>query len=268
MEHTITGKRFSIKEMFEFSWKFFTKNWQELLTLIVVVYLPFTIAYAWLTSWMASYAEDLTKQGVSGSFPSISIGLILGIIIAYIAIIIVMTLMSMAATIFVADRIAGKMTTWQDSYSRALKRLPIAIGTMLLMGVLLLLLTFLLVIPAIIFSVFWTFAIYVVTLKDMAWMAALRDSKKIVQGRWWTVVGYSIVFAVIASLVGSAISLVVSIPFMLLKNVFITSLITQLASVVVVAYFIVLSIVFYLNFDANRIRKVEENTTATISEEA
>lgn len=58
----------------------------------------------------------------------------------------------------------------------------------------------LLIIPAIIFLIYWTFAIYVLYDKKESILGSLSESKKIVNGGWWMVFGYSaLIFLIIYS---------------------------------------------------------------------
>ena len=63
------------------------------------------------------------------------------------------------------------------------------IGLTLLTSVLVLLWALLLIIPGIIYSVFYTFAVFVFFFEDKRGMAAIRRSKELVKGYWWPVFG-------------------------------------------------------------------------------
>lgn len=60
-------------------------------------------------------------------------------------------------------------------------------GTSLLMGLLTLLWTLLLIIPGIIFGIYYCLAEYIVIDKNIGGMKALRMSKDYIKGRWWQV---------------------------------------------------------------------------------
>jgi hypothetical protein len=61
-------------------------------------------------------------------------------------------------------------------------------GTSILMGILVFLWSLLLIIPGIIFGVYYTFAEYIVMDKNISGMDAIRLSKRYVEGLWWQVV--------------------------------------------------------------------------------
>ncbi len=81
-----------------------------------------------------------------------------------------------------------------------------------------LLLFLLLIIPGIIFAVYWTFAAYVFLDKKQKIMASLKESKKIVKKRWWKTFGYLILFALVAlafMIVASLVRLPIAVPLLL-----------------------------------------------------
>ncbi len=127
------------------------------------------------------------------------------------------------------------------------------------------LLFILLIVPMIIFSIYWIFASYVLFDQNKGILESLKTSRKIVRGRWWKVLGYSILFVLIIITISIGISLVSSIillpylvadglspllsqgpitpTFFVLRQI--TSFISQIISNITV---IPLTILFYKNF--------------------
>lgn len=81
-------------------------------------------------------------------------------------------------------------------------------------GFLLMLLSFLLVIPGIIYGIYWVFAIPIAILTDQQGGDILKTSKELVTDRWWSVLGYSFAFG----LAGIVAALVAGIPSMLVPE--------------------------------------------------
>jgi hypothetical protein len=92
----------------------------------------------------------------------------------------------------------------------------------------------LLIIPGIIFTVFWVFSSYILlTGKNTAW-ESMKQSKVLVKGRWWTIFGYVLllfIMIIVTSVVlgfipfvGNIVSSLVLTPFMVLffKNFYLT----------------------------------------------
>ncbi len=75
------------------------------------------------------------------------------------------------------------------------------IGSSLLAGILLLGLFLLFIVPGIIYSVYWSFLLYAVLMRDLSGMPALNYSKELVKGNWWNTIGFSLVLG-LALLVG------------------------------------------------------------------
>lgn len=82
----------------------------------------------------------------------------------------------------------------------------------------------LLVIPGIIFQVYWIFATYVLVAEKTSVFGALNRSKDIVKGKWWMVFGYAILFYIIIGIFSSVLNGLFSmfgnfgIPFQVLVN--------------------------------------------------
>lgn len=91
-------------------------------------------------------------------------------------------------------------------------------GLVVVTAIFSLLLFLLLIIPGIIFVVYWTFAAYVFLDKKQKIMASLKESRKIVKGRWWKTLGYLLLLGLVVLaiiIVASIIRLPTAIPLML-----------------------------------------------------
>lgn len=106
-----------------------------------------------------------------------------------------------------------KKTSFSESYRLALRRiwsygwLTVLSGFVILGGF------FMLVIPGIVFSIWFMFAIYVFAIEGDKGMNALLKSREYVRGYWWPVFGRQIVFvlavlavALVASFIGLALT--------------------------------------------------------------
>lgn len=81
------------------------------------------------------------------------------------------------------------------------------LGLSLLVAVFVLLWTLLLVIPGIIFGVYYSFALYILVFEKVGGLAAIKRSKQLIKGYWWGVMG-RILFMV----------LVITVPLMVLSS--------------------------------------------------
>lgn len=77
--------------------------------------------------------------------------------------------------------------------------------TMLIQVILLILLFLLLVIPGIIFMVYWYLSTFVVLDQHLSGMAALKKSKELVTGNWWKVFAVVLISGLISGVASSAV---------------------------------------------------------------
>ncbi len=66
----------------------------------------------------------------------------------------------------------------------------------------------LLIIPGIIFMVYWTLASYVFINEKKGIIASLKESMRLVKGRWWKTLGYGILIFLIVIAIGIGIGLI------------------------------------------------------------
>ena len=70
-------------------------------------------------------------------------------------------------------------------------------------GIFIMLLFMLLIIPGVIFLVYWGFAIYIFFSEKVGIMGSLKKSRKIVKGNWWRVFGYGLLLIILVALVSA-----------------------------------------------------------------
>lgn len=125
--------------------------------------------------------------------------------------------------------------------------------TYLVSFVLVILLLLCFVIPGLIFSVFWVFAIFATILSDKYGYSALKYSKSIVDGRWWKTLGYLFVIG----LPFAILMLVLIVPVFVVLPTFWGNIISTTIIDVIGSVSYIFLTVFYLNFEANKV--VKEN---------
>lgn len=80
------------------------------------------------------------------------------------------------------------------------------IGLVLLIFILLVPLYVLFIIPGIIFSIYWSFSIFVLMRENTSIWQSMKRSKLIVKGRWWRVFGYSLLIGLIMYFISAVFS--------------------------------------------------------------
>ena len=121
---------------------------------------------------------------------------------------------------------------------------------------------FLFIIPAVIFGVFWAFALYALVVDNTGVAQAMRQSRKIVSGRWWRVFGYLlllflIVFAVelmvllpvalVIGLLGGLAAMLLGLPWLLTAVGVLISVIVLAVNMVVLPFIFTFAERFYVN---------------------
>ena len=173
------------------------------------------------------------------------------------------TIATIGIASIVEKSLQGTTLSWGDSLRYGLSKWATAIGTGFLAGLILLGLTLLLIIPGIIWSLYYTFWIYVVALRNIGGKTALDYSKSLVEGQWWSVFGVFFVLGIIGFIVGLAIGF----PLNLISDNQFFGIIPNTISDIVGAFFTVVTVVFFLNNDY-RLKPVQVEQSAVPTIEA
>lgn len=226
------SKEYKVGEILTLAWKIYKENFKTFSYITLAVYLPLNIILSLLPTTDQLSPED--PRSFLRLFEILEglVGIIATLAIAYL----------------VKARLESEHLDFKKALNRALERFLPALGTNILMGILLLLLFLLLIIPGVIFSVFWAFTTYVVAFKNLAFMKALNYSKSLVRGRWWRTFKISAVLTIL----GVVISFVLSLPAQSLPNNFITITFWKTVVDIVSAFFTVSYVIFYLNWDKTK----------------
>lgn len=223
-------------EMLDTALTLFKKHFQDILIITLIVYIPINIILEFVpVPEITSTEEFITSLRLNLRVMQLLEGLI-GIIAA------------MAVIYVTAQSIKGKIIGWKEALQFSLSRWVPQFTTGIMQNVFLIGLFLLLIVPGIIFGVFWAFTFQIVTLRDKKWRAALAESKSIVQGRWWSIFGFFVLFFIIELIAG----LVVSALIMFFPDQSVLNVATNLLFDIVSHYFVVLGTVFFLNAEQTK----------------
>lgn len=220
---------YSLSHILVHSWQLYKNNFWLFIFLVAAIYLPIDI--------LNFYAPDAVVGLFSFLITPISV---------------------MAIAYSVSQLLKSKKVTFQEAMSKALARLPWAIGTSILGTIFLLGLFLLLIVPGIIYSVYWAFALYAVMLHHEHGRGALAYSKSVVKGRWWKVLGYMFALGLLAGLLVMAITFPLILSFTDFESTrFLTpypwlDLSVNLVIYAVMAFFQVAFALFFINLDATK----------------
>ena len=258
MEQDIYKKEYSFMEILSRAWKIFRENAAVIIAIALLIAIPVSIIN--LLADRAFAVPGLTDPSLSpeaqvnytSNLGQIAYAFLI-LSLVEIALAFISLLSTMALAFYVKSCIDGEKTSIQKAYSKAFGRWPAAIWTNIVLGIFLIVLFALFIIPGIIYFVYWAFALYAVALSNKSGREALKYSKKIVNKRWWTVLGYGILYEIIRLIVFIPLIIVFGILSLILTDPassFAISLTNNILRSVVWSCFLVVWVVFYLNFES------------------
>ncbi|MBM3247288.1 hypothetical protein FJZ17_01970 [Candidatus Pacearchaeota archaeon] len=184
-------------EIFSLSWKEYKSHFKLYTGLMLLFFgIPALIFYA------IDYYSFFNFYNPSGN-------------IIYNSIALITTLLLFFITLFVQVGILGSsLNKKYDAKSVKLfarKYYWKYFGFIIVLTIFLFLWALLLIIPAIIFAVYWIFAGVILLAENKGIRESLRASKALVKGKWWKVFGFFIIFSAIMLLINLVIS-ILSLP--------------------------------------------------------
>lgn len=236
---SLPSKGLSFGEIFSYSREVYTNRFKEILFVTLAIYVPmntilFSLSYSGLivTDSMAYFRTIQLLEAIFGVIATMAISLIVH------------------NTIFEETEL-----TFSKALEEAASNWFTAIGTNIIYGVSIFIFTLLLIIPGLIWSVFYVFAIQVVVLKNKSGLEALAYSKQVVKGYWWKV------FFTLFCFVTIELIFRVSIGF--IEGLFLSGILTSLEILldtigdILSAFFTVGATILFINLDNIQ----TENTT-------
>jgi hypothetical protein len=247
MGSDIYKREYSLTEILSYSWSLFRDNAITIIAILLLVGIPIHAVNILANENLAVTIPELDNPDLSPEeanalielhMDEIIVSTVTMLIIAIIASLISMV-SAMALAFFVKSCADNKKISLQTAYMKALKKLPLAIFTGIILLLLLIPLYLLIIIPGIIYSVYWGFAITAVALSGKSGKAAMDHSKMIVKKRWWNVFAIAFVLSLVSgfSILAPA-GFLPGIIFLTLLNI-------------VSSYLFVTQVIMYLNYESN-----------------
>jgi hypothetical protein len=247
MENAIVTRELSFSDLVSEGFHRFVRNIKGIVLIFLCTVLPANLVST-LIGVTFSLLGKLNASALEES-NTISLMLCSGLGAASLFSGILISVIQLWATIAVArlveDDVLDRNPDWKEALRQTWHRLLSAIGTSLLMGFYLMVLSFCLVIPGLIYSIYWVFTPYVVTLRGVGGQQAMDYSKSLVNDRWWLVLVTAFVFAIVGLLLLLPVMLVSAIFSLIPYAGFLTNTLLQIAA----ALLTVLMVVFFLNLD-------------------
>lgn len=236
MLEKIKEKKLTLWETFWLAKTFFKENFKSFFILWLIIWVPLTVL------WIFFPIDDNANEWVNTVYS----------IVVWISLFTVIT--------FTWNKIEQKESWMQQWFRIAGKKILIIFGTSLLMGLALIPLYILLIIPWIIFSVYWGFIIQAILLRDKKFFKAMSYSKSVIKWFWWNYVGKSF-------LLWTIWFLIIAIPFftlgfaveMFYLSDFIELVLTEILSTIILIPIQIFSAIFWVimffNYEALNTKK-------------
>jgi hypothetical protein len=230
----ITGEKLELERLMSMGWTVYKHHFRSIAILVLIVAIPLDLLFLFMpspASQLSSNYEILLLQVVSG---------MIGVIFS--------SLSFMAIYRLIESSLQGNPVSWIEAFRHALSRWGASLTTWLTAWLILIGLFLLLVVPGIVWSVYYSFLLMVVSVRGLTGKAALDYSKKLVEGRWWRVFGFQTVFMLFPLTFSFAMKPIVELfaafPF--------AKLVASLVYAIFFVYTITMSMLFFLNLESIR----------------
>ncbi len=195
------------------------------------------------------FKETLASLGTSIILPSLGVGLLAGLIVALVNI----------GIIFAIKRIEkGKIVSFESVFVSFKGNFWSLLWVLFLNVILVILWSLLLIIPGIIMSIYYSLSLYTLIFEDKKGMEALRESKALIQGYWWGVLGrylfLGLLVAITMMVLSAVIALLLSLGFVGGSNFnFEINLVMQVLASFLAPFYVIYP--YFIYKDLTRIKK-------------
>jgi len=289
MKSSIYKEDYSFQQLLSASWDIFTQKFGIILIILFLSVIPantisetvkdlplgrgitsmFLLVLISIIAWGISMLSNLALAFyVKSCFDAKTLLVLISIIAWGISM-----LSNLALAFYVKSCFDAKTISINDAFSMALRRWQPAITTSILMGLLLIPAFICLIIPGVVFAVYWSFALYSVALAERSGMKALEYSKSVVGDRWGYVFGYYIlinliilvpVVLLLITMTAAAASLRLNEGMLELLAIDVG---VSIIGAILTSFFTVFQIVLFLNYESSMKRKSHTAKGQKLSDE-
>lgn len=230
----------SLGKLLSLSWELFVKHFSTIASITLIVSIPINFILGFV---LLPPATNFSPEAMSQFGGYFKIALLLETFFGVLAV--------LAIAKVIQASFEQTSLNFKTALGQAVQLWPKIIGTELLLGLYLTGLTLLLVIPGVIYFVYWSFVSYAVALRQKAGGEALKYSKEIVTGRWWRVFGFGVALGLVMMGLVFAVD-VITAPVATIKGI---DFLINVGLDVAISYFTVVFSVFFLNLEATKTTK-------------
>ena len=228
----IRTERYNIGKILSAGSKVYFEKFGAIAPVILIVYIPINIILSFI---------PLGSDGFERLSLYFRLVQILELLFGIIA--------TVAVAKIVECSINGEPITYAEALKFSLTRWGWAIAVQLLAGLIILGMFLLLIVPGVIWAIYYTFVVYVVALRGIGGKTALDYSKRLVKGQWGRVFWIGLLINLLCILAAFIIGFVIEMPFDLLPENKIIDIISSTVVDLVIGLFSVIWVVFFLNVD-------------------
>lgn len=240
MDQDITSTRYGLGRVIALGWQQYRRHFGSILPIFLIVYIPINIGLSFVP---VDYLIE--EHGLRGFKIYMKLIQLTEFLIGVVA--------TMSLARLIEASLLGRPITWRQAFRHGLSRWGASIGTGLLAGLIVLGMCLLLIVPGIIWGLYYSLFVYVVALRDRSGKKALDYSKALVKGQWWRVFGYLLVIDVLGVVAGIA----VAAPFFFTPDNRILDIASDTLTDIISALFLTMTTVFFLNNDHMKIKSTQ-----------
>lgn len=217
----------NLGDIFSKTWKDYKVNFKVLFKIMLIfVVIPsfFLLLVVFTWDFTSGRYPIIEQQFITGNFTEVPLDysqINIGMYVAGAGVYLLLSLIALSLLLLV---VVGIMTTalkddkikYKSIISNGKKYYWASLGFFFVIFVFLFGLYILLIIPGIIFSIYWFFSYYVYIDKNVSKSRgirnSLRESRMLVRGKWWKTLGYLCVFYLLMFVISIVAELIVFIP--------------------------------------------------------
>lgn len=240
MFNDLNQREYNIGEILIHTWSVFIRHSNLFVLTMLLFYIPISVSGLFLGKYSDDIVSD-SNEDITGYLNYFGVYIILTVILGPIA--------NMIITRITQKEVQKGNTLEEINYSGVVKTVFGNYGkiftTGLLAGLIIIGLSILLIVPGVIWSVYYAFLIQAVTIKGLFSKSALNYSKSLVKGRWWKIFilpllfgSINIMFAFFLLGIGSLLPEFIQILIKVFSQVVVGSFVSTLLPIAFTIYFL------------------------------